>query len=158
MRPPIVRGNDLDVLDGAPAVAVVVLDPSIRELDVSVVAGQLAFPRPTRNGIVVPFRDSAAVPTPSVVPLKKPLILGLELLLEDHTTNASPALGELLRFSDIRRMDPGIVRELAGLAHAGVERLTWLAGSSCATPAASCCTSTASLRPTMPCSMTCGRT
>ena len=34
----------------------------------------------------------------------------------------------------------------------------WPAGCSCATPAASCCTSTVSLRPTMPCSMTCGRT
>src|SRR5207237_1118438 len=123
-----VRGNDLDVLDGAPAVAVVILDPRIRELNVSVMAGQLAFPRPSGNGIVVPFGDSAAIPTTSVVLLEKALVLGLELLLEDHATNAGAALGEFLRCPNIRRMDPGIVGKLAGFAHTGVERLTRLTG------------------------------
>jgi hypothetical protein len=77
---------------------------------------------------VVPFGDSAAIPATSVVLLEKALVLGLELLLEDDATNAGAALGELLRCPNVRRVDPGIVRKLAGLAHAGVEGLTTVAG------------------------------
>jgi hypothetical protein len=75
MRAPIMRCDDLDVLDGATAIAFLVLDANIRELYVSVVVRQFMFPSPSSDDIRLAFGGSSTVSPTSIVPLQKPLIL-----------------------------------------------------------------------------------
>ena len=83
----VVAGDDLDVLMPRAAVAVLVLDPGIRELDVPVVVRQLVFPRPPCNLLGLAVRPAVAVLLAAIALVQEPLIVALELVVEDDAPN-----------------------------------------------------------------------
>ena len=65
----IVRGDNLDVLDSASSIPILVLDSRIRQLNVPVLAGQLTLLSPTSNCLLTPFGRLPTLPTNSVLGL-----------------------------------------------------------------------------------------
>jgi hypothetical protein len=120
----IVRGDDFDVLDSAAAFTVFVLKPCIRQLDVSVLVRQLVFLGPPGDCLLTLFPRLSTLTTSPVLGLQEPLILALQLFLENHTMDAIASLSKTVRSSYVRAVDPGVVGQLAGLGNTDVERLT----------------------------------
>ena len=109
------RRDDLDVLNGAAAVAALVLDSRVRKLNVSVLVGQLVFLSPSSNRLV---RSSGVSPRSrrvAVLGLQEPLILALQFLFENDPAHRLAPFGEALGSLHVRAVDPGIVGQLARL-------------------------------------------
>src|SRR5437867_13385738 len=66
---------------------------------------------------------TAAIGAAPVALLQEPLILPLQLVVEDDALDASASCMEPLGASHVRARKLGIVRELAALDDAGIERL-----------------------------------
>jgi hypothetical protein len=86
------RGDYLDVLHGAAAISVLVFEPRIGQLDVPVLVRQLMLLRPSSDGIGRTTGSLSPLTVRTILGLKKPLILPLQLLFENH---APDALSEL---------------------------------------------------------------
>jgi hypothetical protein len=71
----------------------------------------------------VPIRASVAVGPTAIVLLEKLLVLGLEVLLEDHAADLSTLLAETLLRAEVGAIERRIVRQLTGSADACMERL-----------------------------------
>src|SRR5262245_6871446 len=127
------RRDDLNVLNGAAAVAAVVLNTRVRKLNVSVLVRQLAFLSPSSNRLVPLLRRFASLAARAVLGLQESLIFALQILFENHSAHRLPPLGQPLGSLHVRAVDPGIVSQLAGLGDANVKGLaiTLRAGSSC---------------------------
>jgi hypothetical protein len=110
----IVRRYDFDVLDRAAAVAILVLDPRIRQLDVSLLVWQLVLLGPSDDCLLAALRRFSALTTSPVLGLQESLILALQLLFEDHTTDAITPLSEMVGSLHVRVVDPGVVGQLTG--------------------------------------------
>jgi hypothetical protein len=57
----IMAGHDLDVFVARSPVTVFVLDPGIREVDMTVVVRQVVFTRPSCDLLRLPIRSSVAI-------------------------------------------------------------------------------------------------
>jgi hypothetical protein len=127
------RRDDLDVLNGAAAVAAVVLNARVRKLNVSVLVGQLAFLSPSSNGLVPLLRRFASLTARAVLGLQVALIFALQILFENDPADRLAALGQAFGRLDVRAVHPGIVGQLARLGDADVKGLsiTLRAGPSC---------------------------
>src|SRR5262245_39328503 len=127
------RRDDLDVLNGAAAVAAVVLNTRVRKLNVSVLVGQLAFLSPSSNGIVPLLRRFTSLAARAILRLQEALIFALQILFENNPSQRLAPLGQAIRSFHVRAVDPGIVSKLAGLGDADMKGLaiTLRAGSSC---------------------------
>ncbi len=108
-----------------------VLDAVVGEVDLLIEVRQVMFARPLANLVLVAVGAAIAVGTSAVVLLEELLVLALQVLFEDDTPNLEPVVlvskpGFLLA---VRRVEVGVVVDLALAADAGVERLSGLAVS-----------------------------
>ena len=108
------------------AVSVFVLDPRIREPDVPIVVRQLVFPRPTGNLFGLTVRPAVAVLLASIALVQEALIVALQLVVEDDAPNPTALAAQTLLGALVGAIDLGVVRQLARLSEAGVERLAGL--------------------------------
>jgi hypothetical protein len=119
----IVRRDDLDVFDSAPAVTVLVLESCIRQLDVSVLIGQPVLLSPSGDCLLTLFPRLSTLMTNPVLRLQEPLIVALQFFFENDSTDEISAVSKAVRRPHIRGEDSGIVGELTRLPHAHVELL-----------------------------------
>src|ERR1700693_3183442 len=71
----------------------------------------------------VPIWAPVAVGSTAIVLLEKPLVLGLEVLLEDHAADLATLSAETLLRAEGGAVEGCIVGHLTGPADAGMERL-----------------------------------
>ena len=117
------RGDDLDVLDSATPIAVLVLDPHIRQLDVSVLVRQLVLLGPSSDCLLAAFRRLSALTTSPAFSMQEPLILALQILFEDYAADRLTPFRQAFGCLHVRAVEPGIVGQLTRLVDADVERL-----------------------------------
>ena len=129
MSPAIVTGYDLEILMPRAPISVLVLDPRIREPDVPIVVRQLVLPRPACDLFRLTVRPPVAVLLAPIALVEEPLIVALELVVEDDALNLAALAAEALFGALIGAVDLRVVRELAGLPDAGVEALAELVGA-----------------------------
>ena len=79
-----------DILMSRAAVAVLVLDPRVREPDVPIVVRQLVFPRPPCNLFRLAIRPAIAVLLPAIAFVEESLIVALQLVVEDDSPTRPP--------------------------------------------------------------------
>ncbi len=111
----VVAGDDLDVLVTQPPVAVFVLDACVGKVDAVVEVRQLLFPCPRTDLVRFPIRSTVAVLITPVPFLQEPLVLALQLVVENDAPDppanlAQPYLGACVGAVDLR-----VVRELSRL-------------------------------------------
>src|SRR5687767_11908559 len=119
----IVAGDNLKILMPRAAVAVLVLDPRIREPDVPIVVRQLVFPRPTRDLFGLTVRPAVAVLLAAIALVEESLIVALQLVVEDDAPNPTALAAETLLGALVGAIDLGVVRQLARLSDTSVEGL-----------------------------------
>jgi hypothetical protein len=93
---------------------------------VPIVVRQLVFSRPPSDLFKFPVGPPVAVPLSAIALVKEPLIVPLQLVVEDNALNASALVAQALVGTLISSIDVGVVGQLAGLPDAGVERLARL--------------------------------
>jgi len=125
----IVAGHDFDVFVSLPAGAVVVFDPSVWEVHVFVEVRQLVLASPPGDFFRLPIRPAVAILPAAIALVKKPLIVALELVIQDNTTDSPALFPEPLFRALVGAVDLGVVRQFAGLPDACVEGLTWFAAA-----------------------------
>jgi hypothetical protein len=103
-----------------------VLDPGIREVVMTVVVRQVVFPNPACNLLRIPVRSSVAVLPPAIALVQEPLVVALQLVVQDHAIDSAALLAEALLAAQVGAIDLRVVRQLARLSEAGVEALTGL--------------------------------
>ena len=108
------------------AVSVLVLNPRVREPDVPIVVRQLVFPRPTCNLFGLTVRPAVAVLLAAIALVQEPLIVALELVVEDDAPDPAASVPQSLLGALVGAIDLGVVRQLARLSDAGVEGLAGL--------------------------------
>ena len=91
----VVFRHDFDVLMTVASVKGV-LDPEIREVHGIVEVRQVVFLGPLLDLARIPIRTSVAIRPVPVPFLKKALVLALEVLLKDHSTDVCPSIAEKL--------------------------------------------------------------
>ena len=119
----IVRGHDLDVLVPTPAIAVLVLDAGIGKVHVPVVVRQLVLPRPPCDLLRLAIRPAVAVLLAAIALVEETLIVALQLVVENDAPDPTALAAEPLLGALVGAIDLGVVRQLARLPEAGVERL-----------------------------------
>ena len=82
-------GRQLQILAIGAAIRMLVLDAHIGKLHVPIVDGQVVRDGPLRDLFRGPIGSSGRVAIPSVVLLEEPLILALELVVQDHPLDAA---------------------------------------------------------------------
>ena len=125
----IVAGDDLKILMPRAAVMVFVLDPCIRKANVPIVVRQLVFPRPTCNLFRLTVRPAVAVLLAAIALVQEPLIVAIELVVEDDASNPTALAAETFLDALVGAIDVGIMRQLARLSDTGVEGLAGLVGA-----------------------------
>jgi hypothetical protein len=119
-------GGDFHVFHVAAAVGMLVLDPKIRELDAVIQDRQVVLGRPLFDFFTGSIWPAVTVRTIAVSLLQEPLVIALQLVIEDDSLNARTLCLELFRSAHVRPTELGVVREFAGLHRSRVERLEGL--------------------------------
>ncbi|PYR95528.1 MAG: hypothetical protein DMF84_00790 [Acidobacteria bacterium] len=83
MSAAIVAGRDLDVLVARTAIAVLVFDARVGEMSLLVVVRQVVLARPKRDLFRLAIWPAVALLATAVVLLKEPLIVPLELVVQN---------------------------------------------------------------------------
>ena len=84
---------------------------------------ELVVTGPCFDFMRVPIRGSVAVRSTAIVVLEKPLVLGLEVLLEDHAADLATLFAETLFRPEVGAIERRVVGQLTRPADAGMERL-----------------------------------
>ena len=129
MSPAVVPGDDLNVLVALATVTVLVLDPRVREMDAPVEVGQLVFSSPRPHFMLVSVRPAVAVRTATVPLLQEPLILSLQLVVQDNASNAAAAAPQAPLGAKVGAVDLRVVGQLARSPETRVEALARLAAA-----------------------------
>jgi hypothetical protein len=119
----VVAGDDFKILMPRAAVTVFILDAGIRKANVPIVVRKIAFPRPAGDLFRRPIRPADAVLLAAITLMKEPLIVPLELVVEDDPPNPTALAAETLLGQLVGAIDLGVVRQLARLSETGVEGL-----------------------------------
>jgi hypothetical protein len=119
----IVRCDDLEVFDLSTAITVVVLDTYVRKLDVLVVVRQPVRQGPVSNLVGRAIGSPVAVPLLAIALLQEPLILALQLVVEDHAPNMATACSDLLCCVLVGTMKVSIVCDFWSPREACIEAL-----------------------------------
>ena len=82
------HGRDLHVLDVPASVFTLVLNAKVGKLDALIDDGEVVLPRPLLDLLAAPSRPTIAVRSIPIRLLQEPLILTLQLVIEDHTFKA----------------------------------------------------------------------
>ena len=86
------RAHDLEILMSRAAVAVLVLDPRVREPNVPIVVRQLVFPCPPCNLFRLAIRPTIAVLLPAIALVEESLIVALQLVVEDDSPDPAASV------------------------------------------------------------------
>src|SRR5262245_35122639 len=95
----------------------------------TVVVRQVVFPSRACNPLRLPIRPSVAVLPPAIALVQEPLVVTLQLVVQDHAIHPAALLAEALLGARVGAIDLRVVRQLARLSEARVERLLWLPGA-----------------------------
>ena len=117
------QSDDLDVDVIETTVTVDVLDACVREMHMPVEVGQVALSRPIRNLRFIAIWPAVAVCTTAIPLLQEPLVLALQLVVQDNAFDPRAALLEALGLAFVRAVDLHVVLDFAGLLKLGVEAL-----------------------------------
>ena len=109
----VVASNHFEVLVPRATVTVVVLDARIRETHVPIFVRQLVLPRPPRDFFGLAIWPTVAVLLAAIALVQEPLIVALQLVVEDDAPNPTPLPTETLLSALIGAIDPRVVRQLA---------------------------------------------
>jgi hypothetical protein len=112
--------GELEVFMASLAVGALVFDANVGKLHATVRHRKAVGCRPLANLLWGPIRSSRRLPPAAVVFLEEPLILLLQLVVEDHPTNVVPLSVEPLRSSFVGAVQLRVVGHLARLDQAGV--------------------------------------
>ena len=88
-----------------------------------VVVRQLVLPRPPRDLLRLAIRPAVAVLLATIALVQEPLIVALQLVVENDAPNPTALAAEALLCALVGAIDLGVVRQLARLPEAGVEGL-----------------------------------
>jgi hypothetical protein len=88
----IVLRGDLDVLPIPAAIRLLVFNANVREMDLAVEVRQLMLASPLSNHVRGPVRVSVAVVAVLVALVQPPLVLALELVVQDDALDVGAAL------------------------------------------------------------------
>jgi hypothetical protein len=110
---PIVRRQDLHVLDVAPAVGPEVLDLKVGKLDAPINKGEVVGFGPPAHLVGVSPGSAVAVAMTPVWLLEEHLVVALEVLLEDHTLDMRSFLHQSVGRPEIGSIKLRVVSELA---------------------------------------------
>ena len=113
MAAAVVDGFDFDIERVEAAVTVLVLNPSIGELNVAVLVGQIVFDGPSVDLVGTPIWPAVAVGATTIALLKKLLVVALQLVVEDDAADDCVVLPEPFGLLLVRAVDLRIVRQLA---------------------------------------------
>ena len=89
-----------------------------------VVVRQLVLPRPSRYLFRLAVRPSVAVLLAAIALLQEPLIVALQLVVEDDAAHSAALVPESLLGALVGAIDLRVVRQLARLSEAGIEGLS----------------------------------
>jgi hypothetical protein len=123
MRATVMRRGDLYVFQNATAIAVVVLDAHVRELDVTLVIRQLVLARPPLDLLGFSFGSTQGSTAAAIRLLKETLVVALELLLQHDTANATAASNQAVDGLLVGAIQANVVRQFPWLRDAGIEGL-----------------------------------
>jgi hypothetical protein len=123
VRTAVMRCHHLYILGPATAVPLLVLNPEIRKLHVSVVHRQVMDVGPMLDFVAVAIRASVAVSTSSIRLLEEALIVALQLIIQAHTANAGTAVRQAIGGAKIGLVQTRVVRQFAGPRDTCVKRL-----------------------------------
>jgi hypothetical protein len=103
----------------------VVLDAVVREVDLAVEVREVVLACPLADLVLVPVRAAVAVRPSAVVFLQESLVLALQVMVEDDTSNLEPAVfvAKPRFFLPVGRVEAGVMLDFALTADAGVELL-----------------------------------
>jgi hypothetical protein len=79
--------------------------------------------------IRLPVRSSVAVLPAAITLVQEPLVIPLQLVVQDHAIDSAALLAESLLGAQVGAIDLRVVRQLARLSEVRVERLLWLPGA-----------------------------
>jgi hypothetical protein len=117
------RRRHLNVLDRVAAVALVVLDPHIGELNVAVAIREVVLASPLPDLLGLPIRTTRRVRAVVIRPLEEPLILALQFAVQDNAAQTSATGQQAIGCFRIRTIEASVMRELSRLHDARMERL-----------------------------------
>jgi len=122
MRAAIVLGDDLDILVPVASIEFV-LDAEIGKVHSVIEVREFVVACPLFDLAGVAIGSSITV-RPAAIPLLEPfLVLALEVVVEHDAADVGALVVEPLRFSQVRAIELGIMRQLTRPVHAGVEGL-----------------------------------
>ena len=122
----VVRREDLDVLDVAPAVRPEELDLEVGKLDTSVGVREVVILGPSANVIAISSRPAVAVRPAAVRLLEERLIFAPKVLLEDHALDVRALFDQALRTPQICSIQLRVVNQLTLTGEAVMKRLSWI--------------------------------
>jgi hypothetical protein len=122
-----VHGLNLDVLVPCATADVLVLDPHVGKMDVSIEVRQVVLACPFLDLLGVSLRPTVTLGSISIGLLKEALILALQLVVQDGALDAGIRCVQPLSGLEIGVIDLGVVLDLARLPDARVEGLARLA-------------------------------
>jgi hypothetical protein len=127
MRPAIVRRDHLDVLASAAAIRLFVLDANVRKVQLVIEVRQLVLARPLPNLIGCAIRVPAVVVVVFAALVQPPLVLALELVVENDALDLRAAVQEAPLGVFVGAIDLNVVLQLAPAYEARVEGLRVIA-------------------------------
>jgi hypothetical protein len=92
----VMLGHDFDVVVIPPAVRLLVFDAQIGKMDLVIEVRKVVFASPLANLVLAPIRFVVGVSPPSVARMQPRLIVALELVVEDDSTDVCTALSQPL--------------------------------------------------------------
>ena len=119
----IVRRDDLDVLAIPAAIRLLVLDADVREMHLVIEVRQVVFVRPLANLIRGSIGVAVVVVAVLVAFVQPPLVLALELVVQDDAIDAGAALQQPRLCLFVGAIDLDVVLQFARACEARVERL-----------------------------------
>jgi hypothetical protein len=123
VRTAIMRRHHFHILDRSMAIPLVVLNPEIGKLHVSVVHRQVMDMGPTLDFLGVSIRTSIAVSTSPIRLLEEALIVALQLIIQEHAANARTVARQAIGGAKIGLIEARVVSQFAGLGDTCVKRL-----------------------------------
>jgi hypothetical protein len=126
MRPAVVGCDDLNVLVIPAPVWFLILDPHVREVEFLVEVRQIVFVRPFANLRVCSIGVPVVVVVVLVALVEPPLIIALELVVQDDPLDVDVAFEQAGLRVLVRAIDLEVVLQLPSARQARVERLVRL--------------------------------
>ena len=109
----VVQRLDLDIERSEMAVAVLIFDARIGELDVAVVVWKLVVDGPTMKLLRRSIGSAVAVRLAAIALLQELLVLALQLVIKDDTSDERAVFAQPFCVLEGRAIDLGVVHQLA---------------------------------------------